>query len=145
MTITSSLPNPPTPASWPWHFPVLGNIIFTRPRASFPNDGQLGHSLLHMLLETQALGILVSSYYCSSYRVSDCFNPLDTFSSSSIGGPVFFPTDDCEHPLLFLPDTGIPSQETVISESFQQKLASVCTGDNIWRLIMGWIPGYGSL
>jgi hypothetical protein len=28
------LPNPPTPASWPWHSPVLGHIIFARPRAS---------------------------------------------------------------------------------------------------------------
>ena len=28
------LPNPPTPASWLWHSPVLGHIIFTRPRAS---------------------------------------------------------------------------------------------------------------
>jgi hypothetical protein len=25
------LPNPPTPASWPWHSPVLGHMIFTRP------------------------------------------------------------------------------------------------------------------
>jgi hypothetical protein len=33
------LPNPPTPASWPWHSPVLGHIIFTRPRASPPIDG----------------------------------------------------------------------------------------------------------
>ena len=33
------LPNPPTPASWPWHSPVLGHIIFARPRASPPNDG----------------------------------------------------------------------------------------------------------
>jgi hypothetical protein len=28
------LPNPPTPASWPWHSPVLGHMIFLRPRAS---------------------------------------------------------------------------------------------------------------
>jgi hypothetical protein len=26
------LPYPPTPASWPWHSPVLGNIKFVRPR-----------------------------------------------------------------------------------------------------------------
>jgi hypothetical protein len=30
------LPNPPTPASWPWHFPVLGHIIFVIPRATLP-------------------------------------------------------------------------------------------------------------
>jgi hypothetical protein len=58
------LPNPPTPASWPWHSPVLGHIIFTKARASPPIDGQLGHPLLHMQPETQLCGILVSSYRC---------------------------------------------------------------------------------
>ena len=48
------LPNPPTPASWPWHSPVLGHIIFTR--ASPPIDGRLGHLLIHMQLESRALG-----------------------------------------------------------------------------------------
>jgi hypothetical protein len=32
------LSNPPTLASWPWHSPVLGHIIFARPRASPPSD-----------------------------------------------------------------------------------------------------------
>jgi hypothetical protein len=50
------LPNPPTSASWPWHSPLLGHMIFARPRASPPIDGQLGHPLLHMQLETGALG-----------------------------------------------------------------------------------------
>jgi hypothetical protein len=44
--------------------------------------------LLHMQLETQALGILDSSYCYSSYRVADPFSSLGTFSSSFIGGPV---------------------------------------------------------
>jgi hypothetical protein len=44
------LPNPPTPTSWLWHFPVLGHIIFARPRVSPPTDGLRGHSLLHMQL-----------------------------------------------------------------------------------------------
>jgi hypothetical protein len=103
------LPNPPTPASWPWHFSVLGHVIFTRPRASPTNDGGLGHLLLHMQLETRALGVLVSSYCCFYYRVADPFGSLGTFSSPSIGGPVFHPTDDCEHLLLYLPGTGIAS------------------------------------
>jgi hypothetical protein len=68
-----------------------------------------------------------------------------TFSSSSIGGPVTHPIADCEHPLLCLLGTRIASQETGISGSFQQNLASVCNGVSVWRLIMGWIPGYGSL
>ena len=54
------LPKPPTPASWPCHSPVLGHIISARQRASPPNDGPLGHPLLHMQLETGALGLLVS-------------------------------------------------------------------------------------
>jgi hypothetical protein len=41
------LPYPPTPTSWPWRSPVQGHIIFTRPRASTPNNGLLGHPLLH--------------------------------------------------------------------------------------------------
>jgi hypothetical protein len=40
---------------------------------------------------------------------------------------------------------GLVSQETAISGSFQQNLASVCNGVIVWRLIMGWISGYGSL
>ena len=55
------------------------------------------------------------------------------------------PIADCEHPLLCLLGPGIVSQETAISGSFQQNLASVCNGVSVWMLIMGWIPGYGSL
>jgi hypothetical protein len=52
------LPNPPTPASWPWHSPVLGHMIFPRPRASPPIDGRLGYLLLHMQLVIQLWWIL---------------------------------------------------------------------------------------
>ena len=45
------LTNPPTPASWPWHSPILGHRAFTGPRASPPIDDWLGHPLLHMQLE----------------------------------------------------------------------------------------------
>jgi hypothetical protein len=87
----------------------------------------------------------VSSYCCSTYRVADPFSSLGTFSISSIGGPVIHPIADCEHPLMCLLSTGIVSQETAISGSFQQNVVSVCIGVRVWRLIMGWIPGYGSL
>jgi hypothetical protein len=120
-------------------------MIFARPRASPTNDGRLGHLLLHMKLETQALVVLVSSYCCSSYRVADTFSSLGTFSSSSIGGPVFRPIDDCEHLLLYLPETGIASHETAISGSFQQNLAGMYNSVWVWWLIMGWIPGWSSL
>jgi hypothetical protein len=73
------LPNPPSPASWPRGSPVLGHMNFARPRASPPIDGQLGHPLLHLHLETQLWGVLVSSYCCSSYRVADPFSSLGTF------------------------------------------------------------------
>jgi hypothetical protein len=58
---------------------------------------------------------------------------------------VFHPIADCEHPLLYLPGTGIASQETAISGSFQQNLAGICNSVWVWLLIMGWIPGWGSL
>ena len=90
-------------------------------------------------------GVLLSSYCCSTYRVADPFSSLGAFSSSSIGGPVVHSIADCEHPLLCLLGPGIVSQETAISGSFQQNLASVYNGVIVWRLIMGWIPGYGSL
>jgi hypothetical protein len=77
----------------------------------------------------------------STYRVAVPFSSLGALSSSSIGGPVFHPIADCEHPLLCLLGPGIVSQETAISGSFQQNLASVCNGVSIWKLIMGWIPG----
>jgi hypothetical protein len=86
-----------------------------------------------------------SSYCCSTYRVADSFNSLVTLSSSSTGGTVIHPIAECENPLLCLLGPSIVSQETAIPESFQQNLASVCNGVSIWRLIMGWIPGYGGL
>ena len=58
-----------------------------------------------MQLETRALGILISSYCCSTYRVADPFSSLGTFFSSYIGGPVCHPIDDCEHPLQYLQGT----------------------------------------
>jgi hypothetical protein len=53
---------------------------------------------------------------------------LNTFSSSSIGDPVIHPIADCEHPLLCLLGPGIVSQETALSGSFQQTLATVLIG-----------------
>jgi hypothetical protein len=113
--------------------------------ASLPNDGRLGHLLIHVQQETRAQGVLVSSYCSSTYRVADPFSSLGTLASSTIGGPVFHPIADCEHPLLCLLGPSTASQETAISASFQQNLAGMCNGVSIWRLDMRWIPGYGSL
>ena len=132
------LPYPPTPTFWPWRSPILRNIKFAW---SMGLSFHWWPTRPHMQLETWALGVLVSSYCCSTYRVADPFSSLDTFSSSSIGSPVIHPVADCEHPLLCLLGPGIASQGTGISGSFQQNLASV----SVWRLIMGWIPRYGSL
>jgi hypothetical protein len=38
---------------------------------------------------------------------------------------VLHPIDDCEHPLLYLPDTDIASYETAISGSLQQNFAGI--------------------
>jgi hypothetical protein len=58
---------------------------------------------------------------------------------------VIHPIADCEHLLMCLLGPGLVSQETVIFGSFQQNLASICNGVSVWKLIMGWNPGYGSL
>jgi hypothetical protein len=50
---------------------------------------------------------------------------------------VIHPIADCEHPLLCLLGPSLVSQETAISGSFQQNLASVCNGVSVWKLIMG--------
>jgi hypothetical protein len=52
---------------------------------------------------------------------------------------VFYPIDDCEHPVLYLPGTGLATLETAISGSFQQNLAGICNSVWVWWLIMGWI------
>ena len=129
------LPYPPTPASWPWHSCVLGHIKFAIPGASLPSDGWLCHLLLHMQLEIQALGVLVSSYYCSTYKVAEPFSSLGAFSSFSIGSPVFHLINDCEHPPLYLPGTGIASYKTAITESLQQNLSGICNSVWVWWLI----------
>ena len=98
-----------------------------------------------MQLEIQALVLLVSSYCCSTCSVADPFSSVDAFSSFSVRGSVFQLIDDCEHPLLYLPGTGIASYETAISGSFQQNLAGICNSVWVWWLIMGWIPRCGSL
>jgi hypothetical protein len=140
-----SAPQPTNSTSRPWHSPVLGHMIIARPRASPPIDGQLVHPLLHMQLETQFWGLLVSSYCCSTYRVADPFSSLVTFSSSFIRGPVFYPIDDCEHPPLYLLGTGIASQEIAISGSCQQNHSGICNSIWVWWLYMEWIPGWSSL
>jgi hypothetical protein len=104
---------PPTPAPLPTHSHFLALVVpctgaykvCKTKGASFPSDGQLGHLLLHMQLEARALGLLVSSYCCSTCRVADPFSSLGTFSSSSTGGPVqglFLKTKS----LILLPNWG---------------------------------------
>jgi hypothetical protein len=58
---------------------------------------------------------------------------------------VIHPIADCEHPLLCLLGPGLVSQETATSGSFQQNLASIYNCVSVWKLNMGWNPGYGRL
>ena len=44
---------------------------------------------------------------------------------------MFHPIDDCEHPLLCLPGTGLASQETAVTGSLQQNLAGVFNSVNL--------------
>ena len=53
---------------------------------------------------------ILSSISCLLFVMLESMTP-NLFLSSSIGGPVHHPIDDCKHPLLYLPGTGIASQE----------------------------------
>jgi hypothetical protein len=139
------LPNTPTPTSWPWHAPVLGAYNLCKTKGLSSHWWPIRPSSATYAGRDTALGLLVTSYCCSTYRVADPFTSLGPFSSLSIGDPVFHPIDDCEHPLLYLPGTSIASQETAMSGSCQQNLAGICTSVWVWWLIMVWIPGWGSL
>ena len=77
--------------------------------------------------------------------VADPFSSLGTFSSSSIGCTVFHPIADCEHPLLYLPGTGIALQKTTISGSCQQNLAGICNSVWVCWLFIGWMPRWDNL
>jgi hypothetical protein len=123
LSLKSPIPSPlPAPLPIHTHFLVL---VFPC-GASLPNDGQLGHLLLHMQLETQTLGILISSYCCSTYRVVHHFSSLGAFSCFSIGGPAFHSIDDPEHPLLYLLGTGIASYKTAIRKYLDQVAPWAC-------------------
>ena len=110
----------------------MGQIIFGRPRASPPSDGQLGHLLPHIQLETRAQGILVSLYCYPSCRVTEPFNSLGTFSSFFIGDPVLHPMDVCEHPLLYC---------QALTEPLRRQLSQVPVSKLLLASTIG--PGFG--
>jgi hypothetical protein len=83
------------------------------------------------------LGLLVSSYCYSIYRVANPFSSLVTFSSSFTRGPVFHPIDDYEHPLLYFPGTVIASQEIDISTSCHLNPSGLCNSVWFWWLYIG--------
>jgi hypothetical protein len=111
------LPYPPIPIFWPWRSPVLGHIKFACPMGLSFQWWPTRPSFDTYAARVKSSRVLVSSI-CCTYRVADLFSSLDTFSSSSIGGPVIHPIVDCEHPLLCLLGPCIVSQETATSGSF---------------------------
>jgi hypothetical protein len=97
---------PPNPTSWPWHFPVLEHIKFTRPRGlssqwwmNRPSSAAYtardtssgGYWLVHMVVPPIRLQTP------SALWVLSLAPPLGALCS--------IPIDDCEHPLLHLPGT----------------------------------------
>jgi hypothetical protein len=73
-----------------------------------------------MQLETRAPG-----YRLVHIAVPDPFSSLGTFSSSSIGGPVFHPIADSEYPLLYLSGTCTASQETPNADTIKARAGKV--------------------
>jgi hypothetical protein len=53
---------------------------------------------------------------------------------------VLCPMDDCEHPLLYLPDTGRDSKETVISGSSKQAIVVICLVSEFSGCLWGGFP-----
>ena len=141
----STIPSPPS-APQPTHSPFLAlvfpctgayNLRKTKGLSSHWWLTRTSVPTRHSATRDTSSGGTVSSYCCSSYRVADPFSSLGTFSSSFIGGPVFHPVDDCEHPLLYLPGTGIASQD-----SYTRVLsAGICNSIWVMSLYMGWIHG----
>ena len=95
-TFPALLPNPRTPTSWPWHSPVLGQMIFARMQASPP----IWPTCLSSA--TYEIGTQLSGVGNWLVYVADTFSSFSTFSSSFIRGPVFHPIDDCKHSHLLL-------------------------------------------
>ena len=58
---------------------------------------------------------------------------------------MFKPIDDSEHPLLYLPGTGIASQELAVSGSCQQNLAGICNSVWVWVVVYGMDPWVGAV
>jgi hypothetical protein len=56
---------------------------------------------------------------------------------------VFHPIDDCELQLLYLPGTGIASQEKAISGSRQENLSDICKSGLV--VVYGMDPWVGQV
>jgi hypothetical protein len=89
-------------------------------------------SVTHAARDTALERVLVSSYCCSYYRVADPFRSWVVSLAPSLGAPLYYPIDDCEHTLLYLPGIGIASQERSMSGPCQQNLAGIC--NSVWVL-----------
>ena len=96
-----------------------------------------------MQLDTRALGVLVSSYCCSTYRVANLFSSLGAFSSFSIGGP-------CVPSYRWLwASTSVFSRHwhSLIRDSYNRVPSAKSFWNSVWVwwLFIRWIPGLGSL
>jgi hypothetical protein len=80
----------PTPLFLPWRSPVLGHIKFASLMGLSFQWWPTGPSFDTYAARDKSSGVLVSSYCCSTYRVAVPFSSLGAFSSSSIGGPLYF-------------------------------------------------------
>ena len=100
--------------------------------------------MIHMQLDSRAPGYWLVHNVVASIGLQVPLAPW-VLSLAPPLGALIHPIADCEHPLLCLLGPGIVSQERALSRSFQQNLAGVYNGVSVWKLIMGWIPGYGSL
>ena len=143
------IPYPPPSAPQPthshllsWQSPILRHRAFTGPRTSPPTDVRLGHSLLHMQLESGVPPCLLFGWWFSPWEfwgywlVHIVVPPMGLQTPSAPWvlslAPLLGPMVDCKHPLLYLSGTGRTSQETAISGSCQKALVGTHNSVQVW-------------
>jgi hypothetical protein len=138
-------PTPPLPFSHPWHSPTLRHQTPSGSRVSPPTDVQQGHLLPHRWPVPWVAPCVFFSWWFSPWELwgvwpVDTVAPsmgLQTSSAPSVpsptppsGTPELSPVIVFELPPPYLSGSGRASQETAMSDFYQQALAGI--HNNVW-------------
>ena len=94
-------------------------------------------------LDPKSSSCLILLFFLWGCKPMGFFRSFRPFSNSSIGNPVLSPKVGCEHPLLYLSDSGRDSQETLVSMHFLASTIMSAFGDCMWDgspgvAVSGW-------